>query len=323
VDAKFKKRVAMKVLFIVTELDHPLKMNSFIYAQGESLRQMGIDVTYLFLTGRGPLKYFLGIFKINQEVKKQKYDLIHGHFSFNSYVASFQKQVPIVASFLGSDILRPNKGLFGILNAHVTKRVKSSAKYFIYKTKEMAKVNRMDPFSIIPNGVNLEIFKIVDKTVARKKIGLDPCKKYVLFASDPARDEKNFPLVEKAMTHIQDKTVELLIVKNVDQDRLNLYYNACDVLVVSSLREGSINTVKEALAVNLPVVAVDVGDIRQHSRHVGNVVISTRDSSDFAKDVLKVLSCEEKYNSRDYIETNLSVGSIAEKISNIYNRVLS
>jgi glycosyltransferase involved in cell wall biosynthesis len=109
----------------------------------------------------------------------------------------------------------------------------------------------------------------------------------------------------------------------VDQDRLNLYYNACDVLVVSSLREGSINTVKEALAVNLPVVAVDVGDIRQHSRHVGNVVISTRDSSDFAKDVLKVLSCEEKYNSRDYIETNLSVGSIAEKISNIYNRVLS
>jgi glycosyltransferase involved in cell wall biosynthesis len=125
------------------------------------------------------------------------------------------------------------------------------------------------------------------------------------------------------MTHIQDKTVELLIVKNVDQDRLNLYYNACDVLVVSSLREGSINTVKEALAVNLPVVAVDVGDIRQHSRHVGNVVISTRDSSDFAKDVLKVLSCEEKYNSRDYIETNLSVGSIAEKISNIYNRVLS
>nr|WP_321400037.1 glycosyltransferase family 4 protein [uncultured Desulfobacter sp.] len=313
----------MKVLFVVTELEHPLKMNSFIYSQGESLRQMGIDVTYFFLTGRGPSKYLFGIFKINQEVKKKKYDLIHGHYSFNSYVASFQKKVPIVASFLGSDILRPNKGLFGVFNAHVNARVKSSARYFIYKTKEMAKVNRMEPFSIIPNGVNLETFRIVDKTVARKKIGLDPCKKYVLFASDPAREEKNFSLVEKAMTHIQDKTVELLIVKNVDQDRLNLYYNACDVLVVSSLREGSINTVKEALAVNLPVVAVDVGDIRQHSRHVGNVIITSRDSSDFAKDVLNVLSRGEKYNSRDYIETNLSVGSIAEKISNIYNRVLS
>src|SRR3989442_15067534 len=37
--------------------------------------------------------------------------------------------------------------------------------------------------------------------------------------------------------------------------------NACDVLVFPSAQEGSPNTVKEALACNLPVVSVPVGDV--------------------------------------------------------------
>ena len=40
-----------------------------------------------------------------------------------------------------------------------------------------------------------------------------------------------------------------------------IWINASDVLLMTSLHEGSPTIVKEALACNLPVVSVDVGDV--------------------------------------------------------------
>ena len=42
-----------------------------------------------------------------------------------------------------------------------------------------------------------------------------------------------------------------------------VYMSAADVLLMTSESEGSPNTVKEALACGLPIVSVDVGDVRE------------------------------------------------------------
>ena len=55
------------------------------------------------------------------------------------------------------------------------------------------------------------------------------------------------------------KIVEM---KNLDQEKLNLYYNACDVFLSTSLWEGSPNTIKEAMACNANIISTNVGDVK-------------------------------------------------------------
>jgi len=47
----------------------------------------------------------------------------------------------------------------------------------------------------------------------------------------------------------------------VPHDEMPFYMNACDALIFTSRQEGSPNAVKEALACDLPVVAVPVADV--------------------------------------------------------------
>src|SRR5688500_6090922 len=67
--------------------------------------------------------------------------------------------------------------------------------------------------------------------------------------------------------------VEIVATKNVPYLQMPLYMNACDVLILTSTHEGSPNVVKEALACNLPVVAVNVGDIATRLAAVDGCVL--------------------------------------------------
>jgi glycosyltransferase involved in cell wall biosynthesis len=53
-----------------------------------------------------------------------------------------------------------------------------------------------------------------------------------------------------------------------------LWINAADAVLLTSLYEGSPNVVKEALACNVPLVAVDVGDVRERIAGVDGYFIA-------------------------------------------------
>jgi D-inositol-3-phosphate glycosyltransferase len=143
---------------------------------------------------------------------------------------------------------------------------------------------------VVPCGVNMALFHPVDRKYARQKLGLTDGK-ILLFVGriDPLKGIeqliKTVPLLKtienlrlivvggdgnsKAeLRELQKLAIELNIQESVTfqgmvkQEQLPYYYSASDVCVVPSYYESFGLVALESLACGTPVVAADVGDVR-------------------------------------------------------------
>ena len=96
---------------------------------------------------------------------------------------------------------------------------------------------------VIPNGVDLKVFKPIEKMSCKKALNWDCKKKQILFASNPNRYEKNFSLAKKAFSFIDDINYELKVLEDISNDQIPLHFNAADVILLTSLWEGSPNVI--------------------------------------------------------------------------------
>jgi hypothetical protein len=105
-------------------------------------------------------------------------------------------------------------------------------------------------------GVDLERFRRIDRDEARRRLGLDPGGRYLLFPADPSRPEKRHDLASRLALAVD---AQLLAYENTDPDDVPLWINAASVVVVTSDREGFGLAALEALACEVPVVATPAG----------------------------------------------------------------
>ncbi|MRR23457.1 glycosyltransferase, partial [bacterium] len=232
---------------------HPVKNPVY---QAATLRELGHEVDLFFIRGRGLTGYLAAVPGIRRKIKDGRYDIIHAHYSLSAFAVSMAGMHRMVVSLAGSDVMGSSM-LLPVTRLFCRFRWRK----VIVKTDEMKARLRCGDISVIPNGVDMRLFAPAPKSEARELLGL-PDKKIVLFAADPSRAEKNFALAQKAVRLMGRDDTLLLTVHGVPHDRMPLYYNAADVLILTSLWEGSVNSVKEAMACNLPVVSTHVGDVR-------------------------------------------------------------
>ena len=117
-------------------------------------------------------------------------------------------------------------------------------------------------------------------------------------------------------------SVELLVVKNVPHAVIPYYMNACDALLLTSSHEGSPNVVKEALACNLPVVSVNVGDVRQRIGNIEGCVLCADDlPQTIAAGLAQVLSRKERINGRRTVR-NLDENRLVERVIAVYEQAI-
>lgn len=318
---------------LTPELPSPGSPGSMAPAQRQiqSLQRLGVDVDVVDMRGRAVLKYGTAYRKMRRLLSNV--DLIHAHYGYCGWLARSQFRKPIVMSFMGSDVYGDQDGsgrsdwLTSFMAFTHRRWLAPRVDSVIVKSREMADLVAPTPSHIVANGVNLETFRPVERTVARRQLGWDVDKRYVLFPGNPRNPRKGYSLAGEAITRLEsfhDDPVELIPLWGVAPNEVSIYMNACDAMLMVSRAEGSPNVVKEALACNCPIVSVPVGDVETLLEDVAGCTVCGRDPDALAIALRETLITGERSTGREAIERlSLDLESVARRVLDIYQGVLA
>jgi glycosyltransferase involved in cell wall biosynthesis len=168
---------------------------------------------------------------------------------------------------------------------------------------------------VIPNGIDLQQYRPIEKTAARKHLSITTDDRLILFgAMDPtANARKGFSHLQSGLQHLAasgwDKHTRVIVFGTTESTRLPLsdfpvqhipplqrdedlaaLYSAADVFVAPSLQDNLPNTVMEALACGTPCVAFNIGGMPDLIEHRKNGYLATpRDNESLARGIAWVL----------------------------------
>jgi teichuronic acid biosynthesis glycosyltransferase TuaC len=226
--------------------------------------------------------------------KKEKIDLINAHWVFPDGVAaawvSKRLRKPVVLTALGCDInlyssmmLRRIQIIRALKMANYVTTVSDGLRDTI-----VAMDTAGTKVKIIPNGVDLNLFHIMEKMGVRIKLEIpidrpifltvgsqDEVKgtKYLIEAFSMVLERiqppplliciGEGPFRPRLVSQANDLGIadNVLFIEKRPHDEIPLWMNAADVFCLPSVREGHPNVIMEALACGIPVVASNVGSI--------------------------------------------------------------
>ncbi len=253
----------MKVIFVASGNKTVGQVSSFVQSQYDSLVEAGLDMILFPVVGHGIKAHLRAAIELRRIIRQEQPDVVHAHYSICGHVAALammciRSKPKLVVSILGSFPTHSKKWrLVRFCIRHIWDKT-------IVKSQRTARQLGED-VSIIPNGVNLDMFCPQDHLDARARVGFDADKRYVIWCSHPDRIEKNYALAQAAVELVKKEqdNVELLTIYNKTPQDVVQYMNAADCLLLTSVQEGSPNVIKEAMACNCPIVSTDVGDVRE------------------------------------------------------------
>lgn len=295
-------------------------ITALVKAQAQSLVECGIKVSFFPIIGKGMVGYLSNIPKLRRHLRANSLDLVHAHYSLCGIVASLSTNLPVVTSLMGSDV---NRSRF--MRKVIALFIKHKWSKTIVKSEGMKLKLGLEGVAVIPNGVNLALFRPMDKIQCQKRLGWDPDKKHILFvsASDPGRSEKNLKLAEMAVKACNDNTIELHVVAKVNHKEMPRYFNASDLLLLTSKWEGSPNVVKEAMAANVPVVSTKVGDVEVLFEGTYGYLISDPDPESLSKRIQSIFNIVLQTQGRERIRVlGLDSESVAGRLMQIYESIV-
>jgi len=288
----------------------------FVQEQVESLRDKGLDVDVFFVNGRRYRRnYLTGFLRYLPQPWLKRYDLIHAHYPLTGLIARAQIRAPLVVTYHGIEVVYGWQGTLCKALARVVDRV-------IVTSQRVRDGLGMPAARVIPCGVNLDLFKPEPRDQARRALGLPPDKKLVLFCAG-MRPEKRFDIVQAAIARLteRDPNVQLVVATEQPHTIIPRYMNACDALVLASEYEGSPTVIKEAMACNLPIVSVDVGDVREIISQTEGCYICGRTPEDIAARLALALDPPRRTDGRQAIQ-HLSLDAIADRLIAEYKSII-
>jgi glycosyltransferase involved in cell wall biosynthesis len=182
---------------------------------------------------------------------------------------------------------------------------------WLYDCAKSSSLTRDKPVYHIPNIVDRELFKPVDRKSARQILNLDADETIIAFGAmtinSPYKGWKQLQKALEILSHEQNsKTISVLIFgsgqnKQIedsipfksrfmgflkDEYSTSLVYNAADIFITPSLADNLPTTILESLSCGTPVVGFEVGGIPDMIKHKENGYLARyKDVDDIAKGI--------------------------------------
>ena len=301
----------------------------FIARQAEFLRREGVDVDlFPFRGARQPRNYVQAWREVRRRLNGGSYDLVHAQFG-QSGLTALPKRVPLVVTFRGDDLegIIGENGRYipaGWLLRFVSRVVARQADAAIVVSEHMKRyLPDSVPAHVLPSGIDLELFRPEPRDEARRRLGLPEEQRLILFVGNPALARKRFALAQAAVD-IVNRSIPTRLIAGWELPHRDIaaLMSACDALVCTSMQEGSPNSVKEALACNLPVVSVPVGDVPLRLRGIAGCELCPDDRAETIAGALeRVLRRNSRIDGRGAMK-NLDERLLTRRLIDIYQSVL-
>ena len=310
--------IDVRVLNLVTNAE-----SRFFMQQVQALERRGIESTTVAVPGtrdqtdddsspRSAVDYLRFYPQVLSSVRG--HDIVHANYGLTAPAALAQPTRPVVVSLWGSDLM----GRYGRLSRWCARL----ADAVIVMSEGMAALLGTE-CHVIPHGVDLDRFRPAPRGPACDRVGWRRDRTHVLFPYPATREVKNYPraerVVEAARERVDDE-IELHTLYGVPHERMPDYMNAADALLLTSRREGSPNSVKEALACNLPVVATDVGDVRERLDGV-DLSFVCRTDDQLVDGLVEVCRSNGRSTGRQNAR-GVSLERMGERIESVYESVV-
>ncbi|MEI8273668.1 MAG: glycosyltransferase family 4 protein [Paludibacter sp.] len=306
----------MKVLIVCSA--NSGRIMPFITEQGNKLVEFGCEVDYFTISSKGVGGYLSHLGKLKEQLRTQKYDLIHAHFGLSGALAVLQCNVPVVITFHNGETLTWKGNLISSLASLLSA-------YNIYVAEHIYKLTffkRPQKSLVLPCGINIAEMQLIPQDKARREMNLPEGKINIVFGGVFANLRKNVALAQAAITCTGRTDINLIELKGYTRNEVNALLCAADLMLLPTKSEGSPQIVKEAMACNCPIVATDVADIQVLMNNTEGTFITSFKPVDVADKIQQAIAFGKRTNGREFIhkyDNAVIVGEILELYKKVVN----
>lgn len=262
----------------------------FVKEQVEGLNKYYPEVknNVIFINGReNKLNYLLSILKVNWHLLQNKYDLVHIHFGLSGLflIANPFLRIPVITMLHSADIDIAKSNKLFIL---ISKLVVGRSKHVFYLNQKMNEIlgKCSATLEYLPCGVNTNDFQPTPTLTRNSSIK-------IAFPASSKRPEKNYKLFKEIIDLLHDKhniLAETVEIHDKSRTEVCEILNSVDIVLMTSISEGSPQIIKEAMSCNRPVVSSAVGDVAYLLENVKNsYVIDSYNAVDYLNPILNIL----------------------------------
>jgi glycosyltransferase involved in cell wall biosynthesis len=319
-------------LLAVANWDFDKQRTSWAVQRIRAFEAAGVEVDVLWEDCiEKPQGYFRLWRRLDERLQRDRVDLVAPLYgSFLGLLCTLQRRVPCVVSFAGSDL--NGRVTPGRITVHSLCRPASQVAAVLAAGVSVCNPDMADSLwwpkarrdaQVIPDGIDTRRFRPRPRGEARRIRKLPATGSRVIFVATQAasRPYKRLPLATAAVARLPG--VALDVVDSLPFDEMPIAYAAADALLLTSLDEGSPNCVKEALACGVPVVSVDVGDVRTMISGLSNCRIAPADPDALAC-ALKTVTADGRGcpEGPARIERDYSLDAITGRFVRFFEEVL-